>query len=131
MPNIRGLILNLEGFQYDPSMELNMGYYNICLSEEASNLCNIILPWGKYNYKLLPIGVFNYLDILQEKTNKLLCGFEFTRAYIDNMLITTRGDCSYQLEKSELIMQKLKEDWIKCNIKKSFFGQTGMEYLVL
>ena len=33
--------------------------------------------------------------------NKMFHGFEFIRAYIDNLLIITKGDWSYHLEKSE------------------------------
>ena len=47
MPNIREILLNLEGFQYATSLDLNMGYYNIRLNEHASNMCTFILPWGK------------------------------------------------------------------------------------
>ena len=47
MPKIPDMLLNLEGFQYATSLDLNMGYYHILLSEQASNLCTIILPWGK------------------------------------------------------------------------------------
>ena len=56
MLKIREMILNLEGFQYTTSLDLNMRYYNIRLREEASNLFTIILPWGNYKYKHLPMG---------------------------------------------------------------------------
>ena len=79
MPKIREIILNLEVFQYATSLNLNMGYYNICLSEEASNLCTIILPWRTYKYKCLPMGVCNSLNIFQEKMNKMSHGIEFIR----------------------------------------------------
>ena len=44
MPKINENLLKLEGFQYTTSLDLNMGYYHIQLSENASNLCAIILP---------------------------------------------------------------------------------------
>ena len=44
MPKILEIILNLEGFQYATSLDLNMGYYHIRLSKHARNLCTIILP---------------------------------------------------------------------------------------
>ena len=47
MPKINEMLLKLEGFHYDMSLYLNMGYYYIQLSENTSNLCTIILPWGK------------------------------------------------------------------------------------
>ena len=51
MPKIREMLLKLEGFKYTTSLDLNMGYYHIRLSDQASNLCTIILPWGKYGKK--------------------------------------------------------------------------------
>ena len=47
MPKIREMILKLELFKYATSLELNMGYYQIYLSGYSSNICTIILPWGK------------------------------------------------------------------------------------
>ena len=76
IPKIREMLLNLEGFQYDTSIDLNMGYYHICIIKHASNLCTIILPWVKYWYKHLAMGVSNSQDIVQEKMNKMFRGFE-------------------------------------------------------
>ena len=53
------------------SLDLNMGYYHIPLSEEAGNLFTIILPWENYKYKLLPMGVCNSPEIFQEKMNEI------------------------------------------------------------
>ena len=54
--------------------------YHIRLSENTSNLCTIILPWGKFWYKRLPMGVENSPDIFQQKMNDLFHGFEFIHA---------------------------------------------------
>ena len=45
MPKTNEMLLELEGFQYATSLGLNVGYYHIQLSQNASNLCTIILPW--------------------------------------------------------------------------------------
>ena len=44
MPKINENLLKLEGFQYATSLGLNMGCYHIQITEDASNLCIIILP---------------------------------------------------------------------------------------
>ena len=75
------------------------------------------------------MGVSNSPDIFQDKMNKIFRGFEFIQAYIDEILIITKDAWYYHLEKLELTPQKLKYNRLKCNIKKSFFGQTEMEYL--
>ena len=56
-------------------------------------------------------------------------GFEFIRAYIDDLLIITKVDWSNQLEKLKRTLQKLKDNGLKRNIEKSSFGQTEMGYL--
>ena len=89
----------MKVFQYTASLDLNMGYYHIRLSKKASNLCTIIIPWGKFHYKRLPMGVAISSDIFQQKMNDLFRGFEFIRAYIDDLLILTKVDCTYHIHK--------------------------------
>ena len=121
MTKIREILLNLEGFQYAMSLDLNVGYYYIRLSKEASDLCTIILSSIKYKYKRLPMGVYNSPDISQEKMNEMFRGIEFTRLYIYDLLIITKGDWSNHLNKLELVQKNLRENGINCNTKKSFF----------
>ena len=45
--NINEILLKLEGFQYYIPLDLNMGYYHILLSKDASNLCMIIIHMGE------------------------------------------------------------------------------------
>ena len=66
MPKINEMLLKLESFNYDTSLHLNMGYYYIWLSGDASNLCRIVLSQGKYFYKHLPMGFINSPDIFTE-----------------------------------------------------------------
>ena len=112
------MLLNIEGFQCNTSLELNMGYYHIRPRKEASNLCTIILPWRKYKYKYLPMMVCNSLEIFQEKMNDMFCGMKFIRAYINDQLIITKGDCSNQLKKLEQVLTKFRANGLKCNIEK-------------
>ena len=46
---------------------------------------------GKYRYKRLQMGVSNSPDIFQHKMTDLFRGFEFIGAYMDDMLILTKG----------------------------------------
>ena len=75
MPKINEMLLKWEGFQYDISIDLNMGYYHIRIIENASNFCTIILPWRKYGYKRLTMRITNSLDIFQQKMDDLFHGF--------------------------------------------------------
>ena len=68
-----------------------MGYYTIRLDTEASEICTIIFPWGKYSYKRLPMRFGGSADIFQAKMMDLMASLEYVRAYIDDLLIITRG----------------------------------------
>ena len=79
MPKIQDLLLKLDGFKYASLLDLNMGYYHIKLCQFSRKLCTILLPWGKYEYHKLPMGLCNSADIFQEKTNELFNGLDYVR----------------------------------------------------
>ena len=54
---------------------------------------------GKNCYKRLTMGVYNSPDIFQQNMNDLFRGFEFIHAYIDKLLMLTKGDWIYSLQK--------------------------------
>ena len=76
-----------------------MGYYHITLTPESKKLCTITLPWGKYEYQRLPMGLCNSPDIFQEKMSTLLSDLEYVRAYIDDLLIISNQSYEDHLEK--------------------------------
>ncbi len=53
------------------ALDLNIGYYTISLDPDASKICTIIFPWGKYSYKRLPMGIAGSPNIFQEKNVRL------------------------------------------------------------
>ena len=105
MPHIQELLTKLEGFSYASSLDLNMGYYHIRLDTDASKLCTIVLPWGKYEYLRLPMGAASSADIFQEKMSELMCGLEFVRVYIDDLLLLTTDNFEDHLHKMDLVLQ--------------------------
>ena len=84
------MLLKLKGFMYATLLDLNMGYYHILPAPNASKLCMVVLPQGKY--LRLSMGLCNSSDIFQEKTNELITGLEFCRVYIGDLLIISRGN---------------------------------------
>ena len=109
MPKINGTLLKLYVFQYATSLGLNVGYYYIRLSKNASNLCTIIILWGKYCYKCLSTGISNSPEIFQHEMNDLFNGFGFIPSYIYDLLILTKGGWTDHVQNLELKINKLKE----------------------
>ena len=51
LPIIQQILQELLGFIFATALDLNMGCYAIRLDPDASRICTIIFPWGKYSYK--------------------------------------------------------------------------------
>jgi len=115
------MLLNLEGFQWATSLDLNMGCYHIRLDPASKQLCTVVLPFAKYEYQAIPMGLCNSPDIFQEKMSKLMVGLAFVWTYIDDLLCLTKGTFCDQLEKVELVLQRLQKAGLKVNVTKSFF----------
>jgi hypothetical protein len=76
-----------------------MGYYTIRLDPDASKICTIIFPWGKYSYLWLPMGVACSPDIFQAKMSELMATLEFVRTYLDDLLCISKGSLEDHLNK--------------------------------
>ena len=90
IPKISTVLQEIKGFSYAAALDLNMGYYTIRLDPDASKICTIIFPWGKYSYKRLPMGIAGSPDIFQGKMLELMESLEFVRAYLDNLLCISK-----------------------------------------
>ena len=130
LPKIQDMLLKLEGFMFATSLDLNMGYYHILLSPESRRLCTIVLPWGKYEYLRLPMGLCNSPDIFQEKMSQLMKGLRFCQAYIDDLLVlSSEGGIDQHLKHLEMVLTRLQEAGLKVNISKCYLRQRELKYL--
>ena len=51
IPKTSTVLQETEGFSFATALDLNMGYYTVRLDPDASKICTIIFPRGKYSYK--------------------------------------------------------------------------------
>jgi hypothetical protein len=120
IPKISTTLQELEGFTYAMALDLNMGYYTIRLDPRAVEMFTIIFPWGKYSYLRLPMGYAGSADIFQAEMMDLMEAIEYVRAYIDNLLVITRG--YLDLAGNVADMSRHVSDDTMC---RSNFGQMG------
>ncbi len=123
------VLQEIEGFSYATTLDLNMGYYTIRLDQDASKICTIIYPWGKYSYKRLPMGIAGSPDIFQGKMSELMESLEYVRAYLDNLLCISKLSLEDHLEKLEEVLRRLRNAGLKVNAVKLTFCALEIEYL--
>jgi hypothetical protein len=58
---------SIGGFTWATSLDLNMGYLHIRLSQASQELLKIVMPFGFYSYTVLPMGVMPVTDIFQSR----------------------------------------------------------------
>ena len=61
--------------------------------------------------------------------SELFQNFDQVQAYIDDLLIMTKGSWEYHLLQLSKALQRLQEAGLKVNAPKSFFGKAECEYL--
>jgi hypothetical protein len=129
IPKIRTTLQELEGFTYATALDLNMGYYTIGLNPRVVKMFTIIFPWGKYSYLRLPMGFAGSADIFQAEMMDLMEALEYVRAYIDDLLVITRGTLEDSLDKPREVLRRLRNAGLKVNAIKSSFSTHKIEYL--
>jgi hypothetical protein len=129
IPKISTTLQELESFPYAMALDLNMGYYTIRLNPRAAKMFTIIFPWGKYSYLRLPMGFAGSADIFQAEMIDLMETLEYVRAYIDNLLVITRGTLEDYLDKLREVLRRLREEGLKVNAVKSHLCTHEIEYL--
>jgi Reverse transcriptase (RNA-dependent DNA polymerase) len=123
------MIRSMEGFTFATALDLNMGYYHIKLDGDAQKLFTIILPWGKYKYKRLPMGIKIAPDVFQNVMSKLTQDLEYVKTYLDDLLILTNSNFADHLTKLEMVLARLSTVGMRVNASKSKFFAEQIEYL--
>ncbi len=75
------------------------------------------------------MGFAGSADIFQAEMGKLMATLEYVRAYIDNLLVITKGSLDDHLDKLEQVFIRLCDAGLKVNAAKLFFCAQETEYL--
>jgi RNase H-like domain found in reverse transcriptase/Reverse transcriptase (RNA-dependent DNA polymerase)/Integrase zinc binding domain len=129
LPNPQQLFRTMDGFSFCTTMDLNMGFWAITLDEFSQKLCTIVLPWGKYSYLRLPMGLSCSPDIYQEKMSSLFADIENVIIYIDDICIITKGTFQDHITILSEVLKRLQHNNLKVHADKSKFCCFEAEFL--
>jgi hypothetical protein len=98
-----------------------MVYYHLPLDLEAQKLCTTILPWDKYLYKRLTMGVKTSPDIFQRIMYELLGDTPNIQVYLDDILITSNEKFEEHAAIMETVIERLQKANFRANLKNMLF----------
>ena len=89
----------------------------------------IILPWDKYVYLKMPMGLNISADVFQRELSRLFEGIPYVLVYIDDILIITKETFEQHLQAVKTVLKKLLKVGMQLNIDKSHFATIEVSYL--
>ena len=131
LPRILDILQKMERFKYATAIDLRKGYYHIPLDKPTQRLCTTVLPWGKYSYERLPMGIATSPDIFQKAMNDIFGDLPYVLVYLDDILILSNEEDDFQthLQKIQTVFARLHNMGMKVNLLKTEFFKDELEYL--
>ena len=75
------------------------------------------------------MGISIAPDIFQDRMCQLFEDLESVRAFMDDLLVVSRGTYEEHLEELVIVMERLTKAGLKCKIDKCLFCEPEIEYL--
>ena len=131
LPKILDILQKMERFKYATAIDLRKGYYHIPLDKQTQKLCTTVLPWGKYSYERLPMGIATSPDIFQKAMNDIFGDLDYVLVYLDDILILSNDKDTFDdhLNKVKTVFARLYKTGMKVNLTKTEFFKQELEYL--
>jgi hypothetical protein len=82
---ITDILRKHSGYKFFTKLDVSMQYYPFELDKECQDLCTIIMPFGKYKYLRLTMGLKCSPDIAQAAMENILSDIKDANVYIDDV----------------------------------------------
>ncbi|KAG2988130.1 hypothetical protein PC128_g24111 [Phytophthora cactorum] len=129
LPKINELFRSIPRFVFVTVLDLNMGYYAIHLTYRSSLLTTFILPFGKYCWLRLLMGISTAPDHFQARIDQLLGNLPFSRCCLDDVLIVTETNFADHLQQVEVVLRRLEDAGRTVSVKKCKLAAKEANYL--
>jgi hypothetical protein len=95
-----------------------MQYYTFELDKESKDLTIIVMPFGKYRYNMLPMGLKCSPDFAQDTMENISCNIEDVEVYIDDIGAFS-NTWEHHMNLLCTILQKLQDNGFTVNPLKT------------
>ena len=128
LPKIDEMYVKLKGAKVFSTIDLRSGYHHIALGKSSRAKTTFVMPFGKYEFLMVPFGLAQAPAYFQLLMNKVLKGLKFTMTYLDDIIIFSQDETQH-LEHLEIVFSHLWEASLKMKRSKCDFFKSEIHYL--
>lgn len=130
LPRIDDLLDKLSGMKYFTSLDLAQAYHQVRLHPDDVPKTAFCTPDGLFEFKVLCFGLTNAPATFQRVINEVFgpdLG-KFILAYLDDLLVFSKTREEH-LTHLRIVLSKLREHKLYCNVKKCQFLAQSVQFL--
>ncbi|KAG6579764.1 Retrovirus Polyprotein [Phytophthora cinnamomi] len=128
VPKIREILLRLGKAKCMSTLDANMGYFARRLARQSRAATAFCLPFGKFQFKRLPMGISTAPDEYQACMERILGDLDFVIVYLDDILIFSENPVEH-LEHLRIVFDRLRQYDVTLNGKKCHILRDRVDYL--
>ena len=127
IPNTVDQLAMLAGGEKFTKLDLSQAYQQLELEESSRELLTINTHQGLYQPARLQFGIHSATGIFQREMDRRLCKIPFTKARVDDILVSGRNDAEHLSNLRQVLVQ-LKEAGLTLRVSKCQFMRDEVTY---
>ena len=128
LPRIEDCIDRVGSAKLVTKLDLLKGYWQVPLTQRASEMSAFVTPDHFLQYKVMPFGLKNAPATFQRLMSKVLAGVTNCEAYLDDVVIYSSNWADHVRTLTE-IFNRLRNASLTLNLAKCEFGKAVVTYL--
>ena len=130
LPLINDIHSSLGGSKFFTTVDLKSGYWQIPLHEADKHKTAFVVPFGTYQFEVLPFGLSTAPAIFQRTLDLVLSGIksEFVLVYIDDLIVYS-ATFSLHVKHVDVVFSRLQQYNLRVGLIKCSFVQSSVTFL--
>ena len=102
LPKIDEMYAKLKGAKVFSTIDLRSGYYHITLGKDSRAKTPFVMPFGKYEFLMVPFCLAQAPAYFQLLMNQVLEGLPFVMTYLDDIIIFSNNEEEHLLQLEDI-----------------------------